>query len=307
MSSHSDEPFLPTEPALIVTVGNTARKHRSLKRPVVVLGRAHGCDIGLSAPDISSVHCVIYQGPSGLCLRDCQSRSGTHLNGQPITEEVLHDGDTIQVGPFSFQAYIPLTFVGPAASECAPRVEHLGRSRARLARLALNLRRRLREDRASGDHRHLSAAERAEREAELDRQAEFLRKKAAEYEQRARRLEEAERALAGDRAKLEREAAEHQDRLAQTQRELAHGQAALEQQLDIRRRELDCLARHLGGLRQRLQNPASEGPAGSASSRFRGEDHCLRDLLALPDPGLAMFSGEPEATARPAQSPPAPR
>lgn len=298
MSSHSDEPFLPSEPALIVTVGNTARKHRSLQRPVVVLGRAHGCDIGLSAPDISSVHCVIYHGPGGLHIRDCQSRSGTHLNGQPVIEAVLRDGDTLQVGPFSFQAYIPPTWVSPAAPERAPRIDSLVRSRVRLAQRALSLRRRLRELRDLGDQQPSHAAELAEREAEMDRQAEFLRRKAAEYDQRARRLEDAERALAEDRARLERETAAQLDRLAQTEGELTRRQAAREKELDIRRRELDCLAQHLGGLRQRLQNSAPARPPAPTASLLPGEAHCLRDLVALPDPDLAVIGEAPKATAR---------
>lgn len=238
MSMHNDEPFDPARPALIVTVGNTARKHRALNHDVVVLGRAHGCDIGLTAPDVSSIHCLIYRSPDGLRIRDCQSRSGTHVNGQAIQEVALRDGDTIQVGPFSFQAYLPAEST-PWASGTSTAAEvqgspgsrdpqRLQNSRRRLAQLALNLRRRLKGARSSDEEQTALA----DRQAELDQQAEFLRTRAREYDQRARKLEEAERTLAAERTAYERADAEREQRLRQAESELLARQAALEEEVE---------------------------------------------------------------------------
>src|SRR5947208_2787722 len=100
-----------TQPALLVQHGNTAQKHRPLDRAGVTLGQARGCDIELDAPEVSSIHCIITRGPDGLYIRDCNSRMGTRINGERIREAYLHDTDILQVGPFSFQVYLPASFV----------------------------------------------------------------------------------------------------------------------------------------------------------------------------------------------------
>src|SRR5262245_45755934 len=103
----TDEPQGPAQATLVVTYGTTPNKHRPLNQPVTVLGRARGCDIGLEAPDVSSVHCVIYRQGGGLRIRDCASRAGTRLNGEAVQEAPLRDGDTLQIGPFSFRVDLP--------------------------------------------------------------------------------------------------------------------------------------------------------------------------------------------------------
>jgi pSer/pThr/pTyr-binding forkhead associated (FHA) protein len=113
MITNNEDRLDLAEPALIVTYGNTAKKHRRLHRQVTVLGQARGCDIGLVAPDVSNVHCVIVRLADGFHIRDCGSRSGTRLNGEEIEEAMLHDGAILQIGPFSFRVSLP-------PSSCAP-------------------------------------------------------------------------------------------------------------------------------------------------------------------------------------------
>src|SRR5262249_24117962 len=112
MPLRCDDTFRKDQPALIVKFGNTTKKHRLLDRDVIVLGRARGCDIGLAAPEISNLHCIISRGQTGFRVRDCGSRAGTHLNGESIQDAPLNDGDVLQIGPFSFEAHIP--------SQCLP-------------------------------------------------------------------------------------------------------------------------------------------------------------------------------------------
>src|SRR5258708_15808924 len=50
--------FDPSQPALLVTYGNTARKHRHLDGSVLVLGRSNVCDFSLVSPEVAPVHCV---------------------------------------------------------------------------------------------------------------------------------------------------------------------------------------------------------------------------------------------------------
>jgi pSer/pThr/pTyr-binding forkhead associated (FHA) protein len=120
MASQHDGPFDATKPGLVLLYGNISRKYRYLDRDVLVIGRARGCDFGLEAPDISSIHCIINRVGAGFALRDCQSRSGTKINGNQVREAVLRDGDLLQLGPFSFRVNLPLGCSAPAArsSKC---------------------------------------------------------------------------------------------------------------------------------------------------------------------------------------------
>jgi len=130
------------QPALVVLHGGAADTCRPLDRDVVTVGRARGADIGLDAPDVSSVHCVIWKSSIGYQIRDCGSRAGTKLNGDMIQESVLHDGDVLQVGPFSFRVQLP---AGAKVPSREARAKHLEHSRRNLARLALALRQRLKD------------------------------------------------------------------------------------------------------------------------------------------------------------------
>ena len=131
------------QPALVVLHGGAPNTCRPLDRDVLTVGRARGADIGLDAPDVSSLHCVIWRGSVGYQIRDCGSRAGTKVNGDLVHESVLRDGDVLQVGPFSFRVQLP-GGASPAASR-EVRYKHLERSRRNLARLALALRQKLRD------------------------------------------------------------------------------------------------------------------------------------------------------------------
>src|SRR5437660_3911099 len=121
--------------ALVVLHSGADNTCRPLDQEVLTVGRARGADIGLDAPDVSSVHCVIWRGSIGYQIRDCGSRAGTKVNGDLIKESVLHDGDVLQVGPFSFRVQIPASAVKAPSREV--RYKHLERSRRNLVRLAL--------------------------------------------------------------------------------------------------------------------------------------------------------------------------
>lgn len=141
-----------TEPALIVKHGNTAKKHIALRRSGMTLGRARGCDIQLDAPDVSALQCVITRGAAGVFVRDCGSRHGTKVNGEKIEEAPLHNTDIIQIGTFSFEVFLPWnqtpTDIASTTLDAAKnRLGRIEKSRERLTGLALNLRRRLIEER----------------------------------------------------------------------------------------------------------------------------------------------------------------
>jgi hypothetical protein len=265
-----------SQPALVVTYGNTTRKHRPLDRDLLILGRGRGCDLSLGSPEIAPIHCFIFRTRTGWSIRDCGSRIGTRVNGEPIEEAPLHDGDIVQIGPFCFQMCLPCTPTTATASDTHDaRVLHLMRSRRRLALLALRLRRRLR------DARHQPSQEQLAR---------LVQERLREYEERMTQLAEAERELAADREILEEEFKALQERVVQAEHDLAQRQAEVEadlkarwqrfqkscqeteqqlrqetpaqsqesRRLELRRRELDHYARHLRRSEQHLRELAAE-------------------------------------------------
>lgn len=287
MSTKQQDRLDRTEPALIVKYGSAVRKFLSLARAGTTLGRARGCDIELESPEVSGMHCLITRSGNGLTIRDCASRAGTRVNGERVKEAPLRPGDVVQIGPFSFEVYLPATLVPAEAAAadhtvCQERLQHLTRSRIRLARRALTFRSRLREPvrEKSGDT------------AVHDVQAEALQQYSQELEQQARQLREAEAHFAAQREAALRELGEQQARLQQFELALTQRQQqaeadleerwrefrqrceererALDEQarsaapaalpspeevwkLDLRKKELLCYSRHLRRCRQRLQ------------------------------------------------------
>ncbi|HZT78822.1 MAG TPA: FHA domain-containing protein [Gemmataceae bacterium] len=287
--THAAEPHPdPARPALVVTHGNTARKHRPLERSPYLIGRDRCCDLALVAPEVAAVHCVLSRGPSGWRVRDCGSRAGTHVNGRAVQDAPLSDGDVLQVGPFSFHAHLPAEPAPPMAIPVAAadkELPRLRRSRRKLARLALGLRRRLNQAlRASAD---------------LARQSEALRQRQRECEQRVRRLEIAERELAADREALDRECAafwakaerwetEASRQVGAGERPAASGEK--EHPLGHRSQELNHCADQLRRLREELDR--EKAALAEARAAFDAEKAAAETRLAAGRADLARMIGE---------------
>ena len=71
-------------PTLVPLHGPGEHKPRTLDRDVATVGRARGCDVILDASDVSTIHCVLFRAGDGYHLRDCNSRTGTRVNGNVI-------------------------------------------------------------------------------------------------------------------------------------------------------------------------------------------------------------------------------
>jgi pSer/pThr/pTyr-binding forkhead associated (FHA) protein len=208
-------------PRLTLMYGSLAKKSWVLTRDAVTVGRARGCDIALEAPDVSSLHCLVWRTAGGLLsVRDCGSRAGTHLNGDRIIEGTLHDRDILQIGPFSFEVDVPAVKTA-GSSVLEVRCRHLERSRRNLLRLALAYRERLR------DWQQLS--ESGGTSFDVHRKASSLRRRYREFEQRFRQLEQSERDLARDRGLLDQELHERLGRLQRMELELRQKKKQLEE------------------------------------------------------------------------------
>jgi pSer/pThr/pTyr-binding forkhead associated (FHA) protein len=278
-----------TQPALLVQHGNTAQKHRPLDRAAVTLGQARGCDIELDAPEVSTVHCVITRGPDGLFIRDCNSRMGTRVNGERIKEGYLHDADILQVGPFSFQVYLPPGFAtqqekAPSMNAAAPLTDPNAPSTAQM------------EQALAAKEAELQQQEEAlqKLQNDLERQKQELEEGTTQLEQSHRSMQEEnnkihahaqqwEKELEERHAKLEADIQARMEECKQKCAAMERAQAeALKQAkptatvsapatpeqnraLEIRQNELDKFAKHLQSLQQRLREQEEKLKAGIVS------------------------------------------
>jgi hypothetical protein len=66
-------------------------------RPVVI-GRLSSCDIPLGDPQVSRRHAEVRRDAEGFAVFDLGSTNGTVVNGAPVRERRLADGDELRIG-----------------------------------------------------------------------------------------------------------------------------------------------------------------------------------------------------------------
>ena len=65
----------------------------------ILLGSAAACDVQVDELDVSAKHAQIsLVDNDSLLLKDLDSKSGTRLNGESISESMLASGDEIHIG-----------------------------------------------------------------------------------------------------------------------------------------------------------------------------------------------------------------
>ncbi len=74
----------------------------SLSEKEISIGRDSSNDIWVADRALSRRHCLLVSQTDQVLLRDLGSKNGTLINGLPITEQVLRDGDQIAVGESVF-------------------------------------------------------------------------------------------------------------------------------------------------------------------------------------------------------------
>jgi nucleotide-binding universal stress UspA family protein len=69
----------------------------------VTIGRLPDCDVVVTDPKASRRHAQVRPAGSGFLLVDLDSTNGTKVNGIPVREHPLSDGDLISVGATEFR------------------------------------------------------------------------------------------------------------------------------------------------------------------------------------------------------------
>ncbi len=80
-----------------VTVGEDGRRV-VLNGDRVVIGRLEDCGICLADVNASRQHAAFVREGEEWAIEDLGSTNGTLLDGQPVTHEVLQDGDAVEIG-----------------------------------------------------------------------------------------------------------------------------------------------------------------------------------------------------------------
>lgn len=86
---------------LTVNGGSLHGRVFELEQGYLTLGRHENCVLRFHHehdPGVSSYHVIIEAGSGGFVLKDQHSTNGTFINGSPVQEAVLKNGDTIRLG-----------------------------------------------------------------------------------------------------------------------------------------------------------------------------------------------------------------
>src|SRR5258706_7459244 len=98
----------------------------------VVIGRSPDCQIVLKDFGISRTHARITVDDDGIRIADLKSKNGTQVNGVPVVEAPLKDGDKILLGKFlltfskALEGKVVLDDAKPLSEEAATIIRSVG-------------------------------------------------------------------------------------------------------------------------------------------------------------------------------------
>ena len=94
------------QPTLVVIAGPLKKDARFiLENDELTIGRDLDRTVCLTSSLVSRQHCSIRKQAESLSIYDLGSRNGTFVNGVPVNERVLHQGDVIAVGDSYFRFF----------------------------------------------------------------------------------------------------------------------------------------------------------------------------------------------------------
>lgn len=87
---------------LVLFKKDGSTKNFPLPSNITVIGRRHDCDLSVPLKVVSRRHCQISMNNEAVKIRDLDSKGGTYLNGNRISEATVQAGDHITIGPLTF-------------------------------------------------------------------------------------------------------------------------------------------------------------------------------------------------------------
>ena len=110
---------------LLIKTEGLGNQALELRLGVNRVGRDPDCELQINHSTISSVHCELALSNDGVYLRDCESTNGTFLNGDPVKEAWLLQGQELKLGDVelfveSIDAKILIPEIAPPESPKPP-------------------------------------------------------------------------------------------------------------------------------------------------------------------------------------------
>lgn len=108
---------------LVLFKKDGSTKSFPLPSNITVIGRRHDCDLCIPLMVVSRRHCQLSQNNEAVKIRDLESKGGTYLNGNRISEATVKAGDYITIGPLTFLLQIdgePANIVPPQQPTSPP-------------------------------------------------------------------------------------------------------------------------------------------------------------------------------------------
>jgi pSer/pThr/pTyr-binding forkhead associated (FHA) protein len=96
-------PTAATRAFLVVQTDGAPPARFDLGGALIAVGRAADNDVILDDPQVSRHHCQLKLQHGAYGFVDLQSRNGSTVNGQPVAEIALADGDRIRIGSTTIQ------------------------------------------------------------------------------------------------------------------------------------------------------------------------------------------------------------
>jgi pSer/pThr/pTyr-binding forkhead associated (FHA) protein len=90
-----------------------------LTRPDVVVGRHSTADVRLPLPDVSRRHCRCLFSDGRWHALDLHSLNGLWVNGEPVPQAVLNQGDVLGIGGFTFTVDLSARQTDPVTESAA--------------------------------------------------------------------------------------------------------------------------------------------------------------------------------------------
>lgn len=85
------------------------------------IGRGDANELAISDRNVSTLHAIIEPaGPGRFRIRDLESRNGTFVNGERVTDRVLEDGDVVVLGSVVLKYRTDGAFTEPQTASIEP-------------------------------------------------------------------------------------------------------------------------------------------------------------------------------------------
>jgi pSer/pThr/pTyr-binding forkhead associated (FHA) protein len=103
---------------------DAARPPIDLNWGTTVLGREAEVDVAIDHISISHRHCEVTLDADGVRVRDCGSTNGTFIDGTPVREASLHNGQTLRLGDVELTLEYDASRVSVPEWRCRSRRNH---------------------------------------------------------------------------------------------------------------------------------------------------------------------------------------